>query len=177
MTVLLWQRDAKKKEEKKDAEQLCRMVCYRRSQPTLPAAVLESCGTICLCFSIEKRTRTSPDVVYSTTYLCVYLTHGCGPQRARLPIPSTATSPSCLWSRRILSSLPGARLTIFYRDASSELLQLVNQRLNFTYSRSHAFRYGRQNRSSAFLKNRTNDFRTTGCTWLPTRPLGRPAVL
>ena len=34
----------------------------------------------------------------------------------------------------------------FYRDdASSALLQLVNQWLNFTYSGSHAFRYGRKN--------------------------------
>ena len=32
-----------------------------------------------------------------------------------------------------------------YRDASSALLQLVNQWLNFTYSRSHAFRYERKN--------------------------------
>ena len=31
----------------------------------------------------------------------------------------------------------------FYRDASSALLQLGTQWLNFTYSRSHAFRYGR----------------------------------
>ena len=48
--------------------------------------------------------------------------------------------PSCLWSQRIFPSLPVSRLTIFYRDASSALLQLVNQWLNFTYSRSHAFR-------------------------------------
>ena len=33
----------------------------------------------------------------------------------------------------------------FYRDASSALLQLVNQWLDFTYSRSHAFRYERKN--------------------------------
>ena len=33
----------------------------------------------------------------------------------------------------------------FYRDASSALLQLVNQWLNFTYLRSHAFRYERKN--------------------------------
>ena len=33
----------------------------------------------------------------------------------------------------------------FYRDASSALLQLVNQWLNFTNSRSHAFRYERKN--------------------------------
>ncbi|CAM9764282.1 unnamed protein product, partial [Ascophyllum nodosum] len=39
--------------------------------------------------------------------------------------------PSCLWSLRIFPSLHGSRLTIFYRDASSVLLQLVNQWLNF----------------------------------------------
>ena len=38
-----------------------------------------------------------------------------------------------------------SRLTNFYRDASSALLQLVNQWLNFTCSRINAFRYGRQN--------------------------------
>ena len=32
----------------------------------------------------------------------------------------------------------------FYRDASSVILQLVNQRLIFTYSRFHTFRYGRK---------------------------------
>ncbi|CAM9495938.1 unnamed protein product, partial [Ascophyllum nodosum] len=32
--------------------------------------------------------------------------------------------PSCLWSQRIFPSLPGSRLTNFYRDASSALLQL-----------------------------------------------------
>ena len=57
----------------------------------------------------------------------------------------TSSLPSCLWSLRIFPSLPGSRLTIFYRDASSALLQLVNQWLNFTSSRSHAFRYERKN--------------------------------
>ena len=57
----------------------------------------------------------------------------------------TSLLPSCLWSQRIFPSLPGSRLTNFYRDASSALLQLVNQWLNFTYSRSHAFRYKRKN--------------------------------
>ena len=42
-------------------------------------------------------------------------------------------------SLRMFPSLPGSRLAIFYREASSALLQLVNQRLSFTYSRSHAF--------------------------------------
>ena len=50
-----------------------------------------------------------------------------GPQRAGLPIPPTATLPSCLWSLSIFQSLPGSRLPNFYRDASSALIQLVNQ--------------------------------------------------
>ena len=46
----------------------------------------------------------------------------------------------------------GSRLTVFYRDASSALLQLVNQWLNFTYSRSHAFRYERQNTNPTLVR-------------------------
>ena len=61
-----------------------------------------------------------------------------------------STLPSCLWSLRIFPSLPGSRLTFFRSDASSALLQLVNQWLNSTYSRSHAFRYVRQNKNPAF---------------------------
>ena len=74
-----------------------------------------------------------------------------GPQRARLPISPTATLLSCPWSLRIFPSLLGSRLTIFYRDARSALLQLVNQWLNFTYSRSHAFRYGIELTTSALI--------------------------
>ena len=40
----------------------------------------------------------------------------------------------------------------FYRDASSALLQLVNQWLNFTYSRSHAFRYERKNTTPTLVR-------------------------
>ena len=58
---------------------------------------------------------------------------------------------------------PVHALQFFYRDASSALLQLVNQWLNFTYSRSHAFRYERKNTKSYFGKNRTHDFRTSRC--------------
>ena len=54
---------------------------------------------------------------------------------------------------------PVYALLFFYRDASSALLQLVNQWLNFTYSRSHAFRY--EEHKSYFGKNRTHDFRTS----------------
>ena len=51
---------------------------------------------------------------------------------------------------RIFPSLPGTRLTDFYRDASS--VQLVNQWFNFTYSRSHAFRSGRNNTNSVLIR-------------------------
>ena len=40
----------------------------------------------------------------------------------------------------------------FYRDASSALLELVNQWLNFTYSRSHAFRYERKNTNPTWVR-------------------------
>ena len=59
----------------------------------------------------------------------------------------------------------------FYRDASSALLQLVNQSFNFTYSRSHAFRY-EKNPTNSDGKSRTHDFRTNSRCAL-TRPLGR----
>ena len=64
----------------------------------------------------------------------------------------TSSLPSCLWSLRIFPSLLGSRLTIFYRDASSALLQLVNQWLNFTYSRSHTFRYERKNTNPTLVR-------------------------
>ena len=64
----------------------------------------------------------------------------------------TSSLPSCLLSQRIFPSLPGSRLTIFYRDASSALFQLVNQWLNFTYSRSHAFRYERKNTNPTLVR-------------------------
>ena len=65
---------------------------------------------------------------------------------------SISSLPSCLWSLRIFPSHPGSRLTIFYRDASSALLQLVNQWLNFTSSRSHAFRCERKNTNPTLVR-------------------------
>ena len=47
---------------------------------------------------------------------------------------------------------PVHALHFFYRDASSALLQLVNQWLNFTYSRSHAFRYERKNTNTTLVR-------------------------
>ena len=55
------------------------------------------------------------------------------PQRARLPVPRTATLTSCLWSLRSFPSLYGSHLTNFYCDASVALLQRISQWLCFTY--------------------------------------------
>ena len=101
-------------------------------------------------------TTTIIGMVNSSIYVCYCLfvcnsptvTAG-GPQCSRLPISPTATLPSCLWS---LSDLHISSLfspTIFYRDAISALLHLVNRWFNFTSSRSRAFRYGRQNKRPA----------------------------
>ena len=45
----------------------------------------------------------------------------------------TSSLPSCLWS------LPGSRLTIFYRDGSSAILQLLNQWLSSLHTNSACF--------------------------------------
>ena len=60
----------------------------------------------------------------------------------------------------------------------STLLQLVNQWLNFTYSRSHAFRYGRKNTNPALtrIELTTSALLVAGVQvtlLIPTRPLGR----
>ena len=75
---------------------------------------------------------------------------------------------------RIFPSLPGSRLTIFYRDASSALLQLVNQWLDFTYSRSHAFRYERKNTNPTLVRiELTTSALLAGVQVTYYRPLGR----
>ena len=81
--------------------------------------------------------------------------------------------PSCLWSLRIFPSLPGSRLTIFYRDASSALLQLVNRWLNFTYSRSHAFRYERKNTNPTLVRIELTTSALAGVQITYYRPIGR----
>ena len=66
---------------------------------------------------------------------CLYLTYGLWASTCycinsiRLPIPPTATLPSCLWSLRIFPCLPDSRLpgAIFYRHVRSALLHLVKQ--------------------------------------------------
>ena len=86
----------------------------------------------------------------------------------------TSSLPSCLWSLRIFPSLPGSRLTIFYRDVSSALLQLVNQWLNFIYSRSHAFRYETKNTNPTLVRIELTTSALAGVqVTYYNRPLGR----
>ena len=87
----------------------------------------------------------------------------------------TSSLQSCLWSLRIFPSLPGSRLTIFYRDASSAILQPVNQWLNFTYSRSHAFRYERKNTYPILVRIELTTSALASVQVTYTRPLGRRA--
>ena len=57
---------------------------------------------------------------------------------------------------------PVHALQFFYRDASSALLQLVNQWLNFTYSLP-TLPLRKKEHKSCFGKNRTHDFRISRC--------------
>ena len=69
---------------------------------------------------------------------------------------------------------PVHALQFFYRDASTALLQLVNQWLNFTYSRSHAFRYERKKTNPTFVRIELTTPALAGVQ-VTTRPLGRRA--
>ena len=100
---------------------------------------------VCLIRSNE-RLPPPRDRASSTHFLCIYFYLNLTYRRC------TSSLPSSLWSLRIFPSLPCSRLTIFYRDASSALLQFVDQWLNFTYSRSHAFRYGRKNTNPTLVR-------------------------
>ena len=68
---------------------------------------------------------------------------------------------------------PVHALQFFYRDASSALLQLVNRWLNFTYSRSHAFRYERKNTNPTLVRFELTTSVLADVQLIPTRPLGR----
>ena len=72
---------------------------------------------------------------------------------------------------------PVHALQFFYRNASSALLQLVNQWLNFTYSRSHAFRYERKNTNPTLVRIELTDFRTSRCAAYLLDHSGDDAVL
>ena len=90
------------------------------SWPRAGLATLPGWRKLCAIHTYDSIVFTTR---YSTRATSLYLFVSIslasdGPQRARLPIPSMATSPSYRWSRGIFPSLPGSRLTIFYRHAS-----------------------------------------------------------
>ena len=79
-----------------------------------------------------------------------------GPQRARLPIPPTATLPSCLWSLRIFPSFPGSRLTFFLSRCKFSTLTTRQPMVEFILLR-------RPESKSCLDKNRTHGFRAKYC--------------
>ena len=97
---------------------------------------------------IGNLTRLIHTLLVMTTYIHTFFIYLLNLTYSRL----TSSLPSCLWSLRIFPSLPDSRLTIFYRAASSAILQLVNQWLDFIYSRPHAVRYGRKNPNPTLVR-------------------------
>ena len=78
-----------------------------------------------------------------------------------LPIPPTATLPSCTWSFKDLPISSRLSPTNCYCTASSALLQLVDHWFNFTSSRSHAFKDENLKKiNHHYVKNRTREIRT-----------------
>ena len=69
-------------------------------------------------------------------FFTLLIADGANQRATTLPIPRVVTGD--------LPISPRFTPTNFYRDASSALLHLANQWLNFSYSRPHAFRYGNQ---------------------------------
>ena len=93
------------------------------------------------------------------------------------PNVATAILPFCLWLRTNFPPLPGSRLMIFYRDARSALLQLVNQWLNLTHVIMPSAT-GAKTQVMVFTRMELDDFRiiiNNRFTWLPAinRLLGR----
>ena len=74
----------------------------------------------------------------------------------------TSPLPSCLWSQGIFPSLPGSRLTIFYRDASSALTT-CQPTVEFYLLTFPRFPLRKKEHKSYVGQNRTHDFRTSRC--------------
>ena len=144
----------------------------RRKKPSLRCYIPRSSFGRSYTFSREIRSPGCPVLLCRATVFdagvdifALYLTYDRW----------ASTLPSCLWSPRIFPALPGSRLTNYYRDASLELLQLVNRWLNFYLLTFVSFPLRTPEQKSWCGKNRTHDFRTSTCARLPTinRPLGR----
>ena len=91
------------------------------------------------------------------------------------PINELHRCPSHEWSQGVYPALPSSRLRVFYRDVGSALLHLVNQWLNFSYSRSLAFRYGNKKKNPLLL-GLEFIIPTERAYVVPTGPRGRRTV-
>ena len=89
---------------------------------------------------------------------------GANQRATALPIPRVVT--------RDLPISPRFTPTSFYHDAGTALLHLVNEWLNFSSSRPHAFRYGNQKKNTLLLRlDLTNsDLVDVCCTHMTTGP-------
>ena len=124
-----------------------------------------ACGAddSCICTSGYMMFLSLLLYLTSSVRLVFFLLHHFSPMG---PVNELQRCPSRVWSQGIYPSLPGSRLRIFYRDAGSALLHLVNQWLNFSYSCPHAFRCGTRRKITP-AESRTHKFRLSGRTLYP----------
>ena len=84
-----------------------------------------------------------------------------GPRRARLPVSSTTTLPSCPWPRRIFPSLSTVLafhvhfFIVMQVQLSRFRARQLMVELSLQYSRFQAFRYGNQIKRNNPVENRT----------------------
>ena len=121
-------------------------------QPTILAALLRHKGLFVFVFCLFVSSSLIAD--------------GANQRATTLPIPHVVT--------RDLPISPRFTPTSFYRDAGSALLRLVNQWLNFSYSRPHAFRYGNQKKKFTPAESQTHKFRLSGHKLFPLVHGGSP---
>ena len=75
----------------------------------------------------------------------------------------TSSLPSCLWSQRIFSSLPGSRLTIFLTRCKFSTLTTRQPMIAFYLLTVPCFPLRKKEHKSYFGKNRTHDFPASWC--------------
>ena len=75
----------------------------------------------------------------------------------------TSSLPSCLWSLRIFSSLPGSRLTFFLSRCKFGTLTTRQPMVGFYLLTFPRFPLRKKEHKSYFGKNRTHDFRPSRC--------------
>ena len=75
----------------------------------------------------------------------------------------TSSLPSCLWSQRIIPSLPGSRLTFFLSRCKFSTLTTLQPMVEFHLLTFPRFPLRKKEHKSYVGKNRTHDFRTRRC--------------